>query len=183
VPLGRLVTPKYMVHSPLDDMIPFSPWMVYIYASWFFYVALMLAYTVLSEGREYFRNMLFLVICYTVSNFIFIAFPNGIAFRPEAPESGIGSLLLQIIYGTDNPTNCFPSLHCSLSMGAFLIFLRSERFPKKLLPLSFIYSAAICYSTCAIKQHSVLDFFGALALVAIAWPLSELISRRRYRTK
>lgn len=181
--IGRIVTVKYMVHSPIDDMIPFMPWMAYIYCSWYFYVIWAVLHTAASEDREYFRNIVFLTICFTVSNIIFIAFPNGIDFRPEAPESGPGSLLLSIIYGLDNPVNCFPSLHCSISLGAFLISLRSSRFPRKLLPFTFALSMAICFSTCAVKQHSVVDFFGALALVIIAWPIAEYAAAKFYGKK
>ena len=31
--------PKYIIHSPLDDMIPFNEWFVFPYCSWFLLLA------------------------------------------------------------------------------------------------------------------------------------------------
>ena len=35
--------PKYIIHSPLDDYIPFNEWFVFPYCSWFVLLALVLA--------------------------------------------------------------------------------------------------------------------------------------------
>ena len=31
--------PKYIIHSPLDDFIPFNEWFIFPYGSWFFLLA------------------------------------------------------------------------------------------------------------------------------------------------
>ena len=31
--------PKYIIHAPLDDLIPFCEWFVFPYCSWFFLLA------------------------------------------------------------------------------------------------------------------------------------------------
>ena len=30
-----ITDPKYIIHSPIDDFIPFNEWFVFLYCSWF----------------------------------------------------------------------------------------------------------------------------------------------------
>jgi len=67
------------------------------------------------------------------------------------------------MYIVDEPNNCFPSLHVSISFLASFVMWRKSRIEGVFF---LIWSAAISISTLTTKQHYVADIIGG-TLIAI----------------
>ena len=79
--------------------------------------------------------------------------------------------MVGMIYGLDTATNVFPSIHVFNSIGAFIAINKNEKLQKiKWLQWSaFILTILICLSTVYLKQHSVMDIFGAIVLSIVMY--------------
>lgn len=100
---------------------------------------------------------------------IFVLMPVEV-YRPSAALLGesLSGLAVRIIYGLDQPYNCFPSLHAlhSWVIAIFFARRRSQYDPTSLLLI--FAAAAVTVSTITIRQHYVMDVLGGLFL-ATAW--------------
>ncbi|MFR4580387.1 MAG: hypothetical protein ACLT76_12935 [Clostridium fessum] len=80
--LEKTVTSNYhIMHSSLDDMIPFNEYFVIPYLLWFAYVTAAIAYLFLKNKEEYYRLCAFLFTGMTLSLLICTLFPNGTDLR------------------------------------------------------------------------------------------------------
>lgn len=174
--LERTVTTKFTpVHSRLDDLIPFNEYFVIPYFLWFAYIAITIAYFLFTSKSDFYKCCAYLFIGMTVCLIIYTIWPNGHYLRPKnlhsLGRSNIFIDILSVLYKIDTATNVFPSIHVYNSVGAMIAINKSSRLHnKKWLQLSvLILTILICLSTVFLKQHSVLDIFGALALNIIMY--------------
>jgi len=89
-------------------------------------------------------------------------------------RSNIFTRMLSLIYGIDTATNVCPSIHVYNSIGAMIAIRKSVRLKDiKWLQVSvFILTVLISMSTVFLKQHSILDVFGAIALSLVMYPIA-----------
>jgi PAP2 superfamily. len=110
----------------------------------------------------------------TICLFIYTVFPNGHHLRVDLNSLGRSNIFIDMlsgIYKIDTATNVFPSIHVFNSIGAFIAINKSERLHKiKWLQWgTFILTVSICLSTVFLKQHSVMDVFGAIILNTVLY--------------
>jgi membrane-associated phospholipid phosphatase len=93
--------------------------------------------------------------------------------------------MLASIYSVDTATNVFPSIHVFNSIGAMIAISKSERLRNIawLQWFTFVLTVSICLSTVFLKQHSVLDIFGAIALSVILYAVVYAPNRLREAVK
>ena len=144
---------------PIDLWIPFNPYFIWIYISFYF-----LPYTLIFiiKDREDFEEMLFsLFIIYMIGFSIFFAFPV-IMERPQINPTSLSAFIVMLMYKMDNPPlNCFPSLHVAISLFAALVV----KMDNHRLGNVFIISAIIVsVSTLYVKQHYFLDIIAGAIL-------------------
>ena len=84
--------------------------------------------------------------------------------------------MVGLIYSADTNTNVFPSMHVAGALGAAEAFFRTDGL-KKYRAVSVITAVLICASTVFIKQHSLLDVFGGIAV----WLISHITVYRIFR--
>lgn len=159
----------HVIHSRLDDLIPFNEIFVIPYFLWFAYIFITVAYFLLTSKKDFYRCCAYLFTGMTICLFIYTIFPNGHHLRVDIAGLGRKNIFLDILsnlYQFDTATDVFPSIHVFNSVGALIAIHKSERLTKiKWLQFSaLILTVLICLSTVFLKQHSVLDVFGALAL-------------------
>lgn len=173
--LERTVTRNYhVIHTWLDDMIPFSEYFIIPYCLWFVYVGGAILYFFFKSPQEYYRMCAFLFSGMTLSLIICTIYPNGTDLRPVVdPEKNVFSWLVSILHRADTSTNIFPSVHVFNSIGVHIAVAKSRCLKNRRLALrlSFILAASICISTVALKQHSVVDAFGAVVMCYGLYPL------------
>jgi membrane-associated phospholipid phosphatase len=157
------------IYSKLDDYIRFNEWFVIPYFLWFFYIFVTVAYFLLTSKQDFLKCCAFLFTGMTICLIIYTIWPNGHYLRVDLNSLGRSNIFIDILsklYSFDTATNVFPSIHVFNSIGAFIAINKSERLHniKWLQWASFVLTVLICLSTVYLKQHSILDVFGGVAL-------------------
>ena len=177
--------PVVMIHSPLDDKIPFCEWFAIPYYVWYFYIASVLFYTIYHGKREFLRAAFLVIGCTLIPMIFFVIMPNGIEYsmRPDFEALGRDNFCIDLvkgIYAGDSPPrNVMPSIHCSVALAIAMGYTRAESLKGKWLfkLCTWVLSGFICASTVFIKQHSILDVFGGIAMFIIVWIAVEVVER------
>ncbi len=144
----------FLIHSPLDDYIPFVEYFIVPYLLWFAFVAVAAGYFFFTDKTGFYRLSAFLIVGMTFFLFLCTVFPNGLNLRPATfARDNIFVELVKHVYATDTPTNVLPSIHVFNSQyGAYLL------------------AVLIILSTVFLKQHSVTDVIAAFALACVIYP-------------
>lgn len=155
-----------VIHTVIDDKIPFVEAFIVPYYLWFFYVSLtLLFFLVTLDVEEYYKNFFFLITGMTLFLLISTFFPNMQHLRPIVmPRDNIFTSLVQIIYRKDTATNLWPSIHVYNSIGTMIAVRRSKRMKMPLKIASDILGVLIILSTMFVKQHSAYDVVTAILM-------------------
>ena len=158
-----------IIHTAVDDMIPFVEVFVLPYYTWFLYVSLTLLFLLFSfEVEDYYKNFIFLATGMTVFLVVSTLFPNMHHLRPVVmPRDNVFTHLVQIIYNTDSSANLWPSIHVYNSLGTMIAVHHSKRCNKAAKIVSDFIGVSIILSTMFIKQHSVYDVITAFIMATI----------------
>ncbi len=172
--LEKRTGPFLLVHSRLDDMIPFIKYMIIPYELWFFYIAGTIMYFYFSSREDFWNACRYLFPAMIIALIIYTIVPTGLNLRPQITDTDIFSRLIVHLYQTDTPTNVCPSLHVYNSVALNTVIQRSNAFRHKrtVKTCSWILCVLICISTVCLKQHSIIDVFWALVLAVVLYPLS-----------
>ena len=168
------VTQYHMISTPIDHMIPFNEWFVFLYISWFGYIFFSFWYFFFKDKKEYLQMITFLFTGMTLFVVVSVIYPNSLDIRPkQLDHSNIALILVDLLYKIDTPTNVFPSIHVYNSLAVHIALHRSEWFQKhKAFDIaSLILCVSICMSTVLLKQHSITDVIGASILMAVMYTL------------
>ena len=171
-----ITDPKYIIHSPIDDFIPFNEWFVFPYCSWFLLLAAVTALLWWNDTESYDKLCLMMFSGMTFCLILSMVLPNGLDIRPTAEAVGrdnIAMQIMQLLWKADASVNVCPSIHCQ-SSGCMALAFSQSRLAKGrpgLKVLAWVWAALICASTVFTKQHSILDVVCGLALVAVWVPI------------
>ena len=172
--LEEHVTVYTSIHCSLDDAIPFVEYFIVPYLLWFFFVAFGFVFFFLYDREEFYRFCAFSFAGMTTFLIICTLFHNGQDLRVAVdPEKNIFAKMASVLYRADTNTNVFPSLHVYNSIAVMTAVHESRAFRnrKGLRYLIYALGVLICLSTVFLKQHSVLDGLGAVAMALIFyWP-------------
>ena len=118
--------PYHVMHTALDDMIPFEEIFIVPYLMWFLYVAATIAFFFFRNRDDYYRLCTFLFTGMTISLLVCTLFPNGTDFRPAIdPDKNIFCYLVSRLWSIDPCINVFPSIHVYNSVGVHIAVCRS----------------------------------------------------------
>ena len=157
------------MYCKLDDLIPFNELFVIPYFIWFAYIAAGFAFLFFNNRKDFCRMCAFLYIGMTTCLIIYMVFPNCQNLRIDYSTLGRSNFLIDCIamlQAGDTPYNVFPSIHCLNSIGMAIALAKNEwcKNHRWIIASSWILAILICASTVFVKQHSILDFFGAVGL-------------------
>ena len=159
----------HLIHSKLDDMIPFREEFVVFYVYWYLLVFGTLLYFFLYNVESYKRASIFIIVTQVVATIVYIVYPNVQDLRPEIfPRQNVFTWVLGIIYAFDTPTGVCPSLHVAYSMGIVSVSLKDPALPKPWKAALVFVVFMICLAVCFVKQHSTIDVFAALPVSLLA---------------
>ncbi|MCR4791157.1 MAG: phosphatase PAP2 family protein [Lachnospiraceae bacterium] len=170
----NVIVPRYLIHLPMDNRIPFIPQFIIPYELWFPYVLVTVLYLLFTAKDEYWRVFTFLVTGMTLFLIISTLWPNGQNLRPNLiGNEGFFENWVMLLYRTDTPTNIWPSIHVYNSLGIEFAVARSEKLRKYRLlrACSFVLCILIILSTMFLKQHSVFDVGTAIILAVLMYYL------------
>ena len=178
----------YIVHTVLDEKIPFCEYFIIPYLLWFIFVAVTVLYFMFfnqNKWKEYYQLMITLGIGMTLFLVISLVFPNGQDLRPVLSGNSIFIQAVQFIYHTDTPTNVLPSIHVYNSLAAFMAIKRSKlaRKQKGWAWGTGILTVLIILATVFLKQHSMFDGACALALYVVTDKLCYGVNPETERSK
>lgn len=159
----------HVIHSALDDRIPFNEFFFIPYCFWYLLIVISLGYFALYDV-ENFRNLqTFIIITQVVAMTVYILYPSVQNLRPtEFARDNFFTWLAGIIYTFDTPTGVCPSLHVAYSLGIGSCWLK-EKSASKLWKGFVVFSVIlISLSTAVVKQHSVVDIAAALPVGLLA---------------
>ena len=167
----------YVVHSRVDDLIPFCEVFVIPYVFWYVLIVISLLYFALYNVTGFRQLQTYIIVTQVVAMVIYLLFPNRQDLRPEVfPRDNFWTDCVQVLYTVDTDTNVCPSLHVAYSMGIASVWLKEKDVSPWWKGFIVITVILICLSTMFIKQHSFWDFVVALPVCALA----EVIAFRRF---
>ena len=172
----------YLIHSPLDDYIPFVEYFIVPYLLWFLFIAVTIAYFFFTDKKGYYQLTAFLFTGMTIFLIICTVFPNELNLRPRTfANDTVFTRLVQQLYSTDTPTNVLPSIHVYNSLGAAIAIGHSQALKKHrgIQFVSYGLAGLIILSTMFLKQHSVTDVIAAVALTFMIYPLIYVTLTKR----
>jgi len=170
----------YPIYSPLDDLIPFCELFVIPYIFWFAYQILMHLYTGLYDLENFRKMMYYIMITHTLTLVIFLLFPNCQLLRPAAfARDNMLTRFMAGFYAFDTHTNVFPSLHVIGSTTVMFTAFHCRGIGRKMRTAIVIAGLFICMSTVFLKQHSILDTFGAIPVCLIGYYFAFRFRRRK----
>lgn len=172
----------YLIHSPLDDYIPFVEYFIVPYLLWFLFIALAIGYFFFTDTKGFYQLTAFLFTGMTIFLIICTVFPNGLDLRPVIFErDNIFVELVRHLYTTDTSTNVLPSIHVFNSIGVMIAVSHSEALKKhrRIQFFSYAMGLLIILSTMFLKQHSVTDVIAAAAMACVIYPLVYAAQERK----
>lgn len=155
----------------LDDYIPFREEFIIFYYLWYPALVAIGVFLLLKDEYEYKRYMISIMITFTFTLIFCLLVPNGQDLRPDVfPRENFFTDIVAAIYAADTNTNVMPSVH---AIGAFLGMISTHR-TKQIRSRAWIFAMdvlwlAIALSTCFVKQHSILDIFGSVAVCLVVY--------------
>lgn len=159
----------HVIHSPLDDRIPFCEYFLIPYVLWYVLIIASLLYFLLYNVESFKNLQKFIIITQIVAMAVYIIYPNRQDLRPEVfANENIFTQLIGFIYSVDTNTGVCPSLHCAYSIGIASVWLKENGISPWFKAFIVVLAVLICMSTVFIKQHSVIDFFAALPVCLLA---------------
>lgn len=163
----------YIIHSPLDNYIPFIEYFIVPYLLWFLFIAVSVLYFFFTDKEGFYRLFTFLAIGMTAFLIICTVFPNGLNLRPEVfARDNIFVDMVKQLYRTDTPTNVLPSIHVFNSLAVCCAVYHSDALKKHktVQYVCYIFAALIILSTVFLKQHSVTDVIAATVMAGVIYP-------------
>lgn len=157
-----------LVGNVIDTKIPFVPVFFIPYCIWYLMIFIIPYYLYCKDKDKFIKYTMAYILCSMIGNIVFISYPSTVA-RPTVTGTDIFSLIAKFIYWIDTPTNCFPSLHCAISM-LFILYICESKNTNIITKISVcIISILIMLSTLFTKQHVVVDFISGDILALIVY--------------
>ncbi len=158
-----------VIDSALDQAIPFLPWTIWIYFSFFVYIG---STVFRVEDRLFWRFIIASSLAATIAWTIILIYP--ITFDRPDPTLINGELyqrLYTFVHEADPSHITFPSLHVAVTwICNFLLWNRTGR------GLRFTLGVGISLSTLFTKQHLAVDVIGGVLLAWFCvWAVSRLV--------
>jgi membrane-associated phospholipid phosphatase len=148
------------LQTPLDQALPVVPIFVIPYVSLNLFVYVTLVVFLLFQNRVFQSACLAMILAWLVS-YGFYLFLQSEMIRPALTGGDVFTRMIRDVYAGDNPFNCFPSLHTSMSTILAIHWFRVNR--RVAIGLA-CWTALIVASTILIKQHYLADLGAGLIL-------------------
>lgn len=161
--------PGRTLHKPqtfLDDFFPLrAEWSV-VYGSLF--LAALLPVFVIHQQELVRRTINAFLATWLTAYAFFIAYPTVGMSSEDVAVDGFFSWALRLIYTSDTPYNCFPSLHVA---QCFLAAFACHRVHRGVGAVAGVWAFLVALSTLYTKQHYVLDALGGVLLACVAYAI------------
>lgn len=149
----------------LDRALPLLPSWALIYGA--LYLFLIVFPVLVVRDEEHIRRTVYAYLfVWIVAYIVFIIYPTEAPRPARVVGEGFSVWGLYMLYSSDPPYNCFPSLHVAHSFVSALTVFRLHR---KLGIGATLAATLVALSTLFTKQHYVLDALGGVLLAVVAY--------------
>lgn len=175
--LERITEPRFIVHCPLDDLIPFCEWGIIPYCSWYLLLVGGPVFFLFKDRGDYLRLCFIMFVGMTICLALYVVLPTGLDLRQPIPRDNLLCKAVELLRTIDTPTNVCPSIHISSTVAVGIVTVRSKLLARRrwVKVLMVAECLAMCWATLVLQQHSVLDVAAgaalSFALMPIAWKL------------
>lgn len=156
------------VFTFVDKLIPFNKFFILPYTSWYVFIAIFTIILCIVDKERYLKLLIALnvgmISCYVIYYF----YPTYVP-RPMIVGTDFYSNLVLKLYETDNPYNCFPSIHVLNSALIGLYIYGSERVSKFTKVICCSIALSIILSTMFIKQHYFADVIASIIFALLLY--------------
>ena len=152
----------YDLTTDLDRALPLIKIFIIPYMSLWFFLAFCYVYLCFKNRKVYYKIMLTLVLCYVVAFTTYYFFQTTVP-RPVVTGNDLFSKLIIFTYNSDEPFNCFPSIHVITAYLAVKGINATTALNRIKIPVNII-GFLIIISTEFVKQHVIMDIFFAILI-------------------
>lgn len=171
----HITTNYHLIHTAIDDKIPFIEYFIIPYTLWFLFIAVTVGYFFFfGEKSEFYRLIILLFSGMTIFLIVSTIYPNGLQLRPETfTRDNIFVDMVKQLYAVDTSTNVLPSIHVYNSLGAYIAISHCSKLKKHrwVQILTLTLTVSIILSTMFLKQHSIIDVIAAFFMAGILYIL------------
>lgn len=153
----------HILVTDIDKAVPFIKLFVIPYCMWPVFIIGMLIYLCLKDVKTYYKTLISIIFGEAVCFIIYYFFETMVP-RPVVYGNDILSKLVKFVYGSDNPYNCFPSIHVLTTFIIMKGMLKCNVKSRIVNILGIIMGILIILSTQFIKQHVILDLLFAILM-------------------
>lgn len=154
--------PSLLSPSIIDKWIEFTPHAIWAYLSFFLIIPICFFIAP-------YRRLGWMSGCFVLSGILaalcYLIFPTTMIY-PVDNGSSISSWLLVKLIEIDDPVNCFPSLHVTLTSLAIWGALNKFHPLRNIILL--LWGMTIVLSIIQLRRHLFIDFIGGTVLALIA---------------
>jgi len=154
----------YLLSTALDDRTPFIPAFVVPYVIWYPFIFAVLIGLLRKDRNAYYRSLLALCLGLVSCYIVYLLFQTTVPRPDMSLYTGLFADMLNVVYATDMPYNCFPSIHV---MTSYLTILAGRSFGPRGRWTIGIVGTAIILSTLFIKQHVIADVIAGIAVAHV----------------
>ncbi len=172
-----------LIGGVIDSKIPFNMWFIIPYCIWYLLIFLIPYYLYKKDKNIFIKYIISYVFCTVIANILFIIYPTYVD-RPVVTGTSILELITRIVFWVDTPAqNCFPSLHCAVSMLFILYMFECKKCPLYLKILTLIISILIMIATLYTKQHVFIDLLSGDILAIVSYIIVNNLKKTKKKVK
>ena len=169
---------SFILESWADKHIPFVPALAVPYLSFLLLIPIVIP---LLSLRVSFKRFLTVSIALIVSQLVldlsYLLFQSEVIRNVEAGD-GLGGSLVNLVWGNDQPFNCFPSGHCTWTMIGICALMRLRKVMPKTAWIMSAWLSLVFPATVMLRQHYLIDVFaGVFVGFAIYWAVMFIVER------
>lgn len=157
----------YNISTSLDRFLPLIKIFIIPYMSLWFFLAFCFVYLCFKNKKVYYETMLTLCLCYVVAFITYYFFQTTVP-RPMVTGNDVFTKLILFTYHSDEPFNCFPSIHVITSYLAVKGINSTTARKTVKIPVNVI-GFLIIISTEFVKQHVIMDILFALLICNVIY--------------
>ncbi|MBU3180434.1 phosphatase PAP2 family protein [Clostridium psychrophilum] len=157
----------YNISTSLDRFLPLIKIFIIPYMSLWFFLAFCFVYLCFKNKKVYYETMITLCLCYVVAFITYYFFQTTVP-RPMVTGNDVFTKLILFTYHSDEPFNCFPSIHVITSYLAVKGINSTTARKTVKIPVNVI-GFLIIISTEFVKQHVIMDILFALLICNVIY--------------
>lgn len=170
------------IHSLVTDIdkgIPFIKVFAIPYLIWSPFLFATLIYLCFRHREAYYKVIISIIVGLILCFIIYYFFQTTVP-RPKLDGNDFLTSLVKYIYITDNPFNCFPSIHV---LTSYMLIKGIKSSNSKISidrVIITVISILIILSTQFIKQHVILDLIFAILMGNVIFKIVDSFSYVKY---